>query len=201
MTWNWATAANRVRCSFLTSSYFVERSCAASRRLQCIVNHQPLNDDGDFISRILTIKTRNSEGRSASKYFLPTPMSTWQYQTRTRLSAFVNYNILLFVVVNLNSYYNTSTETSLCVCLCVQVILLVAFACVRSTWYTSFYSYGFFEGVTLGYSITVAVFLFLTVFGVPKRASFVNWTIAVSIVTYNIIATPFQITILTKAHK
>ncbi|XP_016136797.1 CKLF-like MARVEL transmembrane domain-containing protein 7 [Sinocyclocheilus grahami] len=58
------------------------------------------------------------------------------------------------------------------------VILLVAFACVRSTWYTSFYAYGFFEGVTLGYSITVAVFLFLTVFGVPKRAPFVNWTIA-----------------------
>ncbi len=85
--------------------------------------------------------------------------------------------------MNLNSHYNTSTETVLC--LCVQVILLVAFACVRSTWYTSVYSYGFFEGVTLGYSITVAVFLFLTVFGVPKRASFVNWTIAVSIVTYN----------------
>ncbi|KAF4100535.1 CKLF-like MARVEL transmembrane domain-containing protein 7 [Onychostoma macrolepis] len=58
------------------------------------------------------------------------------------------------------------------------VILLVAFACVRSTWYTSVYSYGYFEGVTLGYSITVAVFLFLNAFGVPKRASFVNWTIA-----------------------
>ncbi len=46
----------------------------ASRCLQCIVNH-PLNDDGDFISGTLTIKTRNSEGRSARKYFSPTPMS------------------------------------------------------------------------------------------------------------------------------
>ncbi|XP_050992630.1 CKLF-like MARVEL transmembrane domain-containing protein 7 isoform X2 [Labeo rohita] len=58
------------------------------------------------------------------------------------------------------------------------VIVLVAFICVRSTWYNSFYAYGFFEAVTLGYSITVAVFLILTVFGVPKRASFVNWKIA-----------------------
>ncbi|XP_016150323.1 CKLF-like MARVEL transmembrane domain-containing protein 7 [Sinocyclocheilus grahami] len=58
------------------------------------------------------------------------------------------------------------------------VILLIAFACVRSTWYNSFYTYGFLEGVTLGYSITVALFLFLTVFGIPKRALFVNRTIA-----------------------
>ncbi|XP_052440633.1 CKLF-like MARVEL transmembrane domain-containing protein 7 isoform X1 [Carassius gibelio] len=57
------------------------------------------------------------------------------------------------------------------------VILLVAFACVRSTWYNSLYAYGFFEGVTLGYCITVSVFLILTVFGVPKRTSFVNWKI------------------------
>ncbi|KAK2887374.1 hypothetical protein Q8A67_015602 [Cirrhinus molitorella] len=58
------------------------------------------------------------------------------------------------------------------------VILLVAFTCVRSTWYNNFYAFGFFEAVTLGYSITVAVFLFLTVFGVPKKALCVNWKIA-----------------------
>lgn len=80
-------------------------------------------------------------------------------------------------------------------CLCVQVILLLAFACVRSTWYNSLYAYGFFEGVTLGYCITVSVFLILTVFGVPKRTSFVNWKIAVSIVTSNNCIIPI------KAHK
>ncbi|CAM4635934.1 unnamed protein product [Leuciscus chuanchicus] len=58
------------------------------------------------------------------------------------------------------------------------VILLVAFACVRSTWYNSFYAYGFYEGVTLGYSVTIVLYLFLTVFGLQKRASFVNWLIA-----------------------
>ncbi|KAK9957734.1 hypothetical protein ABG768_011957 [Culter alburnus] len=57
------------------------------------------------------------------------------------------------------------------------VILLVAFACVRSTWYNSFYAYGFYEGVTLGYSVTIILYVFLTVFGLPKRASFVNWLI------------------------
>ncbi|XP_067281045.1 CKLF-like MARVEL transmembrane domain-containing protein 7 [Pseudorasbora parva] len=58
------------------------------------------------------------------------------------------------------------------------VFLLVAFACVRSTWFNSFYAYGFYEGVTLGYSITIVLYLFLTVFGLPKRISFVNWLIA-----------------------
>lgn len=77
--------------------------------------------------------------------------------------------------------------------MCVQVILLVAFACVRSTWYNSFYAYGFYEGVTLGYSVTIILYVFLTVFGLPKRASFVNWLIVVSIVLHIICATIFQI--------
>jgi len=42
-------------------------------------------------------------------------------------------------------------------CVHVQVILLVAFACVRSTWYNSIYAYGFYEGVTLGYSVTIVL--------------------------------------------
>ncbi|KAK7139156.1 hypothetical protein R3I93_016324 [Phoxinus phoxinus] len=58
------------------------------------------------------------------------------------------------------------------------VILLVAFACVRSTWYNSFYAYGFYEGVTLGYSVAIVLYLLLTVFGLQKKASFVNWLIA-----------------------
>ncbi|XP_073714486.1 CKLF-like MARVEL transmembrane domain-containing protein 7 isoform X2 [Misgurnus anguillicaudatus] len=57
------------------------------------------------------------------------------------------------------------------------VILVVAFACVHSTWYSSIYAYGFFEGVTLGYSVAIALFLILTVFGAPKRIEFVKWTV------------------------
>lgn len=57
------------------------------------------------------------------------------------------------------------------------VILVVAFACVHSTWYNSIYAYGFFEGVTLGYSVAIALFLLLTVFGAPKRIEFVKWTV------------------------
>jgi len=70
-------------------------------------------------------------------------------------------------------------------CVHVQVILLVAFACVRSTWYNSIYAYGFYEGVTLGYSVTIVLYLLLTVFGLQKKASFVNWLIAVSIAPHN----------------
>ncbi|XP_051519722.1 CKLF-like MARVEL transmembrane domain-containing protein 7 isoform X2 [Myxocyprinus asiaticus] len=59
-----------------------------------------------------------------------------------------------------------------------HVILLAAFACVRSTLYNNLHAYRFYEGVTLGYAVAIFIFLFLTVFGIPKRVLFVNWAVA-----------------------
>ncbi|XP_051991138.1 CKLF-like MARVEL transmembrane domain-containing protein 7 [Xyrauchen texanus] len=58
-----------------------------------------------------------------------------------------------------------------------HVILLAAFACVRSTFYNNLDSYRFYEVVTLGYAVAIFIFLVLTVFGVPKRVLFVNWAV------------------------
>lgn len=67
----------------------------------------------------------------------------------------------------------------------MQVILVVAYVCVHCTWYNNIQAYSYYEGVTLGYSVAIVMFSFLTVFGAPKKIQFLKWETVVSIIHMN----------------